>query len=143
MRQTVPGNGIVSLSAPGAILEAEYPAQLVDGNNGEPVYFTLSGTSMATPVVSGAAALLLQQDSNLTPDQVKARLMQTTHQSFPTSSVITVAALDETFTEYYDVFSVGTGLLNVQPALSTTCWLPPTWAQRYRRQPRTTRPTTP
>jgi len=113
-----PGNGIVSLSAPGATLEADYPAQLVDGNDGKPEYFTLSGTSMATPVVSGAAALLLEQNSNLTPDQVKARLMQTAYQSFPTSSVITVAALDETFTEYYDVFSVGTGLLDMQPALS-------------------------
>lgn len=113
-----PGNGIVSLAAPGATLEADYPAQLVDGNNGKPDYFTLSGTSMATPVVSGAAVLLLQQKSNLTPDQVKARLMQTTYQSFPTSTVITVAALDETFTEYYDLFSVGTGLLNLQPALS-------------------------
>ena len=113
-----PGNNIVSLAAPGATLEALYPDQLVDGNDGKPDYFTLSGTSMATPVVSGAAALLLQQNSNLTPDQVKARLMQTTYQSFPTSSVITVAALDETFTEYYDLFSVGTGLLNMQPALS-------------------------
>jgi serine protease AprX len=119
-----PGNGVVSLSAPGATLEADYPAQLVDGNNGQPDYFTLSGTSMATPVVSGAAALLLQQNSNLTPDQVKARLMQTTYQSFPTSSVITVSALDETFTEYYDVFSVGTGLLNVQPALSDNMLAP-------------------
>jgi serine protease AprX len=113
-----PGNGIVSLSAPGATLEADYPAQLVDGDNGKPEYFTLSGTSMATPVVSGAAVLLLEQNSNLTPDQVKARLMQTTYQSFPTSTAITVAALDETFTEYYDLFSVGTGLLDMQTALS-------------------------
>jgi serine protease AprX len=113
-----PGNDIVSLVAPGATLEADYPAQLVNGSNGEPEYFTLSGTSMATPVVSGSAALLLQQNGNLTPDQVKARLMQTTYQSFPTSSVITVAALDETFTEYYDLFSVGSGLLNMQAALS-------------------------
>jgi serine protease AprX len=113
-----PGNGIVSLAAPGATLEADYPAQLVNGNNGLPDYFTLSGTSMAAPVVSGAAALMLQQNSNLTPDQVKARLMQTTYQSFPTSSVTTVTALDETFTEYYDLFSVGTGLLDMQSAVS-------------------------
>ncbi len=32
---------------------------------------------MATPVVSGTVALMLQQNPALTPDQVKARLMKT------------------------------------------------------------------
>ena len=47
-----PGNDIVSLAAPGGTLETEYPAELVTGNDGNNDYFTLSGTSMATPVVS-------------------------------------------------------------------------------------------
>src|SRR5207244_10418937 len=41
-------------------------------------YFRLTGTSMATGVVSGAAALLLQRRPSLTPDQVKALLVRTT-----------------------------------------------------------------
>ena len=32
---------------------------------------------MATPIVSGAVALVLQQNPSMTPDQVKARLMKT------------------------------------------------------------------
>ena len=113
-----PGNDIVSLVAPGASLEADYPAQLVNGSTGQPDYFMLSGTSMATPVISGAVALLLQQNGNLTPDQVKARLMQSAYGDFPTSTFISIPSLDESFTEYYDPFSVGSGLLNVQSALS-------------------------
>ncbi|MGB5548899.1 MAG: S8 family peptidase, partial [Thermoanaerobaculia bacterium] len=38
-------------------------------------YFTMSGTSQATAVVSGVAALMLQADPSMTPDDVKCRLM--------------------------------------------------------------------
>jgi serine protease AprX len=119
-----PGNDIVSLAAPGATLEAEFPSQLVDANNGKPDYFTLSGTSMATPVISGAVALLVQQNGNLTPDQIKARLMQTTYSSFPDYTVVSVPELNETFTEYYDPFSVGSGMLNMQGAVSDNSLAP-------------------
>jgi serine protease AprX len=40
-------------------------------------YFRLSGTSMATAVVSGTAALMLQNRPGLTPNQVKGTLVST------------------------------------------------------------------
>jgi serine protease AprX len=44
-------------------------------------YLELSGTSMAAPMVSGAAALMLQQDPTLNPGTVKARLMLSARKS--------------------------------------------------------------
>lgn len=38
-------------------------------------YTEMSGTSMATPIVSGVIALLLEKDSSLTPNQMKAKLI--------------------------------------------------------------------
>ena len=121
-----PGNDVVSLAAPGATLESLFPAELATGNDGRNDYFTLSGTSMATPAVSGAVALLLQQNSALTPDQVKARLMKTTYKLLPTSTVAWVPHLSQNFTSTYDLLSVGSGLLNLQTAINNTDLAPST-----------------
>ena len=75
---------------------------------------------MATPVVSGAVALLLQQNGNLTPDQIKARLMKTAYKTFPASSVATDSATGQTYTSYYDMFTVGAGYLDVNAGLQNT-----------------------
>ena len=81
---------------------------------------------MATPVVSGAVALLLQQNSKLTADQVKARLMKTAYKMFPTSAVAYVPHLRQNFTVFHDLLSVGAGLLDMQTAVSNTDLTPAT-----------------
>ncbi len=74
-----PGRRLVSLRVPGSALDTLFPDRIVVAQNGS-TYFRLTGTSMATGVVSGAAALLLEGRPNLTPDQVKAFLVGTTQQ---------------------------------------------------------------
>jgi serine protease AprX len=71
-----PGRRIVSIRAPGSTLDRLLPDRVVTASNGS-TYFRLTGTSMATGVVSGVVALLLQQQPGLTPDQVKTVLTGT------------------------------------------------------------------
>ena len=82
-------------------------------------YFKLSGTSMATPVVSGTAALMLQKTSSLTPDQVKARLMKTAYKNFPSHSTAVDPTTGQSYTSQYDIFTVGAGYLSIQDAMQS------------------------
>jgi len=66
-----PGAHVVSLRAPGSSIDTEFP-NYVDGS-----YRKGSGTSMSTGVVSGAVALMLQANPNLTPDRIKYSLTST------------------------------------------------------------------
>ena len=76
----------------------ELDSGITDDNNRRLMY--LSGTSMATPVVSGAAALLLQANPKLTPNMVKMILMYT---AGPLAG--------------YNMLEQGTGELNVEGAM--------------------------
>ena len=66
-----PGAHVISLRAPGSTVDTQFP-NYVDGS-----YRQGSGTSMATGVVSGAVALMLQANPGFTPDRVKYALQAT------------------------------------------------------------------
>ena len=67
-------------------------------------YFRMSGTSVAAPMVSAAVALLLQDEPNLTPDQVKFRLTATANKTW----------------SGYNAAKSGAGYLDVYAAVSGT-----------------------
>jgi len=123
-----PGNLLVSLEAQNSTLYNEYPGNrvpysfYVNGGSSSPSsnYFVLSGTSMATGVVSGAVADLLKKTPSLTPDQVKARLMKTAYKTFPQYSSVTDPSTGITYTDQYDIFTVGAGYIDLQAALQNS-----------------------
>jgi serine protease AprX len=67
-----PGRSVVSTRSPGSAIDADNPGARIGSS-----HFVGSGTSFATGMVSGAAALVLSRNPALTPDQVKARLVDT------------------------------------------------------------------
>lgn len=108
-----PGKSVVSLRTPGSYADRLNPDGRVPDSAQR--FFRGSGTSQATAMVSGAAALLLQQRPALTPDQVKYLLR---------SSAAPLAGTDP---------AQGAGALDVAGALkaptpsasvATQTWLP-------------------
>ena len=99
-----PGKNIVSLLASDDDnLALNHPAFVVSGS-GSTRYFRMSGTSMASAVAAGAVALLLQDEPNLTPDQVKYRLMATANKNWSGYSVQKAGA------GYLDIYAAVNGI---------------------------------
>ena len=63
------GSHVVSLLAPASMLSLQHSANIVGTS-----YFKMGGTSMASPQVAGMAALMLQNNPNLTPNKIKRLL---------------------------------------------------------------------
>jgi serine protease AprX len=123
-----PGNLLVSTETSNTLLyntetnnQIPYSSYIYGGSSSpSKVYFELSGTSMATGVVSGMVADLLQARPTMTPDQVKARLMKTASKTFPASSSVYDPASGITYTSQYDIFTVGAGYVDMAAALAST-----------------------
>jgi serine protease AprX len=67
-----PGARLVSTLAPGSDFARVCPTCVVEGD-----YFRVSGTSMSAAVVSGAAALIIDENPTWTPNQVKGAMIAT------------------------------------------------------------------
>ena len=79
-------------------------------------YVTTQGTSFATPMVSGSAALVKQANPNLTPLQIKSALVNTASLSnLVTSDTLSQASVTE----------AGAGLLQTQNAVISTVQVVP------------------
>jgi len=68
-----PGTSIVSLADPGSVIADHFASTGAVGTS----FFRGTGTSQATAVVSGIAALLVQEHPSASPDQIKALLTST------------------------------------------------------------------
>lgn len=97
-----PGVGTVSLSDPTSLMYLTKSTMLLGGTQLESYlpYLSLSGTSMAAPVVAGSVALMLEANPSLTPNLVKG-ILEYTAQIYPG----------------YDALTEGAGFLNTKGAV--------------------------
>ena len=126
-----PGTNIISdLASTSSVVYRQHPANRVNNS-----YFRMSGTSMAAPMVAGAVALLLQDEPNLNPDQVKYRIKATANHNifqWPRYNFLQAGA------GYLDVYAAINGrttqTANTGTIASLLLWtgiLPPNWGTTH------------
>jgi serine protease AprX len=110
-----PGRNIISVLSANSQFRNNRPNNVVGAN-----YFRMSGTSAAAPMVTGAIALLLQDEPNLTPDQIKFRLKATANKNWPgyTSTKAGAGYLDA----YAAVYGTTTQSANTNQRASQLLW---------------------
>jgi uncharacterized repeat protein (TIGR01451 family) len=91
------------VAAPGTRIMSAWS---VDHPTGGSEYILINGTSMASPHVAGAAALMLQKHPDWTPDQVKSAIMSTAVRGLVKEDAVTPA----------DPFDLGAGRVDLDRA---------------------------
>jgi len=101
------GTGVVSLSSPGSLFYTTKLEFLLNGSikTSSKPYLSLTGTSMAAPVVAGTVALMIQANPKLTPNLVKG-ILEYTAQTYK-----------------YDPLTQGAGFLNSLGAVELAKYL--------------------
>jgi serine protease AprX len=97
-----PGAHMVSTMLPSSIIAKKHQANRISNQ-----YFSMAGTSQSAAVVSGVSALILSNNPDLTPDEVKYRVMYT---AFPWTDPTNGEAL-------YSVWQQGAGRVNAYDAV--------------------------
>ena len=97
-----PGGHMTGLTRPGSGLVKQHPDYILPGGE-----LVMTGTSQAAALVSGLVALLLQLEPDLTPDDVKCKLLGTAEPAINTDGLLA-----------YSPFQQGHGYVNISRAIT-------------------------
>jgi len=97
-----PGGHMTGITRPGSTLTKDYPDYLL--KTGE---FVMTGTSQASALVSGMVALLLQLEPDLSPDDVKCKLMSSSELAINRDGLLA-----------YSPFQQGSGYASITRAIT-------------------------